>query len=1196
MMYPDREEQPPPSIELADLGHSHIHVDFTHPVESPKTPKSTTTRCLFLYPLILYLCLITISFTLIFSFDTFGTQQGIDNVVSVFHLLQCQLLFYVGILITCAEVTMRASANNSEGVLPYTSKHGMTLLLVLTSVLVIQIPSITERAAPPVVLNSYRGGCSDDLSWSTVKDVCPLLAKDAPLFMKTTSVGTIGVRDSFNTIDRLMEAVPVVKLAHEYYKTNPNKLELFIAGAQAQANALHFLNDNCLYSVIDWFCSRLLTPCRITDCSPLNATLCSTAQVTTFLYCAKARCKADPLSCNPDDIDADLMYNMIRALNSWIFENSKYDGYNLQELVASSEYILLQQSWALLVHDLQKYSQLLADYNDVDCDIDQEQASSTSITATTCDPNVTSVTIPSHEVELDGSYVLIAILGIVTVIILFSSCNGITVEAPHKVAVINGMLGVITAMMIFVGGLNIERYAFSMKHSVDPRPDLMVWSAAYYLLSLLAFHHSLFMFLPTERLFRFSIASSMKWMWKHKYARRYLRCKKPKDPNAPPKKKKPKKMKLLVKRCCAHVLWWDKNVVKPTGKHFIVFMWLKEITQTVQQLIGVANSSDETEAYNAVSTVMLVSCSMIVLPTAYQISLHHSGPTLAVAINIFLDSVIDKVYILFSVFVRRTETAVGGRNVVEALLRHSLTLLPALQFVRSGNKFYELHKSYQLHSAAQLTLVTMQEQKAQIAHRRTKSSQSSRRTSLTMEMKSNRHVAINGLSIVGVLTGFSLGLFSIIRFVTIQSHCRKMLGVSFAECAHPKHYFKTGYFLGTPGCAVEEYREFACANKLRKEEYLLNNASIYAKMVRLKKIDVSGNTHLVALPSSWIAVPTNLLVLASQNKNLKNVPFTLCNATASNITLDASNTHFSKNVNWSGQVLHAKTTTQISNSCLQSVKHAQTLDLSFNNLQCDETSCEFQEVVMQMRNLSFLNLKNNSIKQITASLVTMTKHFPQLGESEMVDMMGNPVEKFHLNPQPISVIESWFRIMKTSDLVSLKSGTLWSIDFKGRTFIDLELWRLTNLESVQVRRATNLHWPKNNFATNNGPALFPTGLVTLELGYFALTLDGAKSLAMELPSSQIKELILFELGINDESAKILASMLPKSSIKKLYMECNEIGDEGAKALAAVLLRSRVVLLDVEKNSQMGKEGLQALQEVNGKKNILNETVEVRVQM
>jgi hypothetical protein len=55
--------------------------------------------------------------------------------------------------------------------------------------------------------------------------------------MKTTSVGTIGVRDSFNTIDRLMEAVPVVKLAHEYYKTNPNKLELFIAGAQAQANA-----------------------------------------------------------------------------------------------------------------------------------------------------------------------------------------------------------------------------------------------------------------------------------------------------------------------------------------------------------------------------------------------------------------------------------------------------------------------------------------------------------------------------------------------------------------------------------------------------------------------------------------------------------------------------------------------------------------------------------------------------------------------------------------------------------------------------------------------------------------------------------------------------------------------------------------------------------------------------------------------
>ena len=160
---------------------------------------------------------------------------------------------------------------------------------------------------------------------------------------------------------------------------------------------------------------------------------------------------------------------------------------------------------------------------------------------------------------------------------------------------------------------------------------------------------------------------------------------------------------------------------------------------------------------------------------------------------------------------------------------------------------------------------------------------------------------------------------------------------------------------------------------------------------------------------------------ASHNRMLSNVPFLLCKKTA-NIEIDLSNTLFSQHVNWSGQIIRQRNTLdaefpEISQTCTKSIQHAQTLDLSSNNLSCPtklsyqdpfyaydhlgETSaiitgkvfvenfdiyipgneklwrkiwhastCTFYQMVSNMRDLSYLDLRNNSIRTLEYSLVS----------------------------------------------------------------------------------------------------------------------------------------------------------------------------------------------------------------------------------
>mgnify|MGYP006095771879 CR=1 FL=1 len=288
-------------IELVVLADDGTPPTPSSPKSSPhnNNPSHNPPNLLhsFFPPLLLYIALSTASIGLLILFSRFTTQQqatageNFEN-FAPFELLRVQLLFYVGVLVGCAETAMRASANAS-GLLPTTRLSVLALIFVFAAVLVPAVPSISERPAPPIVVKPFRGGCSDDLPWSDVAFVCPPLARDGPHFL-AVSEGTEGhVRDTYNSLERLQGAVRLIVVLQKYYKDNPDALDRFVDGpeigvaSRKQKAAYRFLDEKCLLHVVDWFFTRLLTPCRHDDCTPLNATVCSAGQMTAFLQCVR---------------------------------------------------------------------------------------------------------------------------------------------------------------------------------------------------------------------------------------------------------------------------------------------------------------------------------------------------------------------------------------------------------------------------------------------------------------------------------------------------------------------------------------------------------------------------------------------------------------------------------------------------------------------------------------------------------------------------------------------------------------------------------------------------------------------------------------------------------------------------------------------------------------------------------------------
>ena len=173
------------------------------------------------------------------------------------------------------------------------------------------------------------------------------------------------------------------------------------------------------------------------------------------------------------------------------------------------------------------------------------------------------------------------------------------------------------------------------------------------------------------------------------------------------------------------------------------------------------------------------------------------------------------------------------------------------------------------------------------------------------------------------------GLFSFVSGIALWIHvatsihrqeitCMSQTG-AVAKCMYPRVYFRKGLFFETE-CAFDLVRSLNCSGGRLVDMNgsftvaLPEVPEIYAQMVLLTDIDVSGNNALSRVPKSWQVLPGLRRLNASFCHALRSWPFALCEVPSSLDSsldsgggIDVRGTPVSHSLNWSTQLLWNKT-------------------------------------------------------------------------------------------------------------------------------------------------------------------------------------------------------------------------------------------------------------------------------------------------
>jgi hypothetical protein len=122
--------------------------------------------------------------------------------------------------------------------------------------------------------------------------------------------------------------------------------------------------------------------------------------------------------------------------------------------------------------------------------------------------------------------------------------------------------------------------------------------------------------------------------------------------------------------------------------------------------------------------------------------------------------------------------------------------------------------------------------------------------------KSKRNIATIFIGVMCITAGFIFGGVTIARYINIKNTCYGHLGV-LESCASPRLYYKSGFFIGEPSCALEDITTFDCQKGALGQTTTLKTIKkhVYASLTNLSRIDLSENTHLTSLPEGLIHLP-----------------------------------------------------------------------------------------------------------------------------------------------------------------------------------------------------------------------------------------------------------------------------------------------------------------------------------------------------
>jgi hypothetical protein len=121
--------------------------------------------------------------------------------------------------------------------------------------------------------------------------------------------------------------------------------------------------------------------------------------------------------------------------------------------------------WSKLQQDIKNYDEILQAYDEQSCNprsMSQRRRnkvnnSSSGNDALSCNPSITKITISNPETELNSRNLLLVVTAVLSVPVGVWGRKGMLVPRPQSHALFNCVIGMFTTIMIFIGGLNIDR-------------------------------------------------------------------------------------------------------------------------------------------------------------------------------------------------------------------------------------------------------------------------------------------------------------------------------------------------------------------------------------------------------------------------------------------------------------------------------------------------------------------------------------------------------------------------------------------------------------------------------------------------------------------------------------------------------------------------------------------------------------------
>ena len=740
-----------------------------------------------------------------------------------------QSFFFVGMCCSVSDVVLRCSRNNKPKIFIDRVSHEIFFLLFLTLVVIqFGFPSNYTKERTAILSDVERGNCTliNEGPLSGFEDICPSFSEGALVQLST------GVKKKLSILSNKAQSVNSVLGTIERLGSYTALLGSFKHPIEPMdeiyPHARNLVEDfDCVQHLPKIGCEIVFSRCMFSNCAEVPG-VCFKFKAVVYerwRMCAIEKCEnerrgststSSHVSC---ELPHSIVYKIIQRVSP-----RQLDG--VAEVVSSlepQELIIVQylvDATAEIAAGMvaRNASETTTVNKESDCDWKDVKETTTSNHSINCDANVTKYELSTSLFYNDQSHVIV-LTTVVLATMLVCSMRAPVVPVLEPIRLLSSFLGMLVSLLIFAGGLNVERASQVTTITSYQRTELEGWSSVYLFISWACLNHALFMVFPEKLVHHTSAVETL--VRNCVMVRTLFRCcvnkcrhrsGRSKDAKSPQKKNSNKQRKQSAtsqrmlksqKSMKNGMQYMMKEVVSTRGKWFMVRMLVKEIMESGVQLLGIISTASQTDAFFVFAMGLLVALNLVVLNVINLLLRRSYGHIVATGAVVMTESLFDKAFLIMSVFARDTlVTCEVGLPWYEQLLRHGITLIPAISFSLNKSSFVALFNEYK--SSMEEAEKIENEYKSSMGEAgklKNKLGLSSRtrirRASSVAASSYHEHPCVKRtvqiVSPIIIIIGLILGIFITSIIFQQQASCVKMVG-SIATCMHPALYFRDGFF------------------------------------------------------------------------------------------------------------------------------------------------------------------------------------------------------------------------------------------------------------------------------------------------------------------------------------------------------------------------------------------------------------------